>query len=169
MSHVHANSSVSSSKPAPCNYPFPSTSGRHTHTGTISSNPARTIGIVHIINTLLPLVTLQARQRRTKLLGRAHPRTVLCSATPSFGIMHARLVRVTWRNAPGITDALLWHWRLCIDDTDFAAVSPRRLRIAAIARVVDADLSRIRALDVAETAAEDGLWAVTGLLDRESG
>ena len=83
--------------------------------------------------------------------------------------MHARLVRVTWRNAPGITDALLWHWRLCIDNTDSAAVRTSLRRVAAIAWIVNANLGWVRALDVAEAAAEDGLWAVTGLLDRESG
>ena len=41
--------------------------------------------------------------------------------------------------------------------------------IAGIAGIIDADLVRAGALDVAEAAAEDGVRAVAGLLDREAG
>lgn len=149
--------------------PHRSISSGHTNTWTISSNAARTIRIVHIINTRLPLVALQTRNRRTKFLGRADPGTVLRSATSSTGIMHARLIRETRRHASGITDPRLRHRRLGVDDADPAAVPPRRRRIAGIARIFSAYLSRVRALDVGDAAAEDGLWAVAGLLNREAG
>ena len=144
----------------------PNASSRHANTRTISSNTGSTIRIVHIINTLLSLGTLQARQCPTKLLGRANTRAVLRCATSSLGIMHTSLVRITRRHTPGITDPLL---RLCVDNADSAAVPPRRRRIAGIARIVDADLVCVRALDVADAAAEDGIRAVAGLLDRETG
>lgn len=82
--------------------------------------------------------------------------------------MHTRLPRQTRRQAPGITEPLLRHRGRGIYHADTAAVSPGRLGIAGIARIVDADLVRPGALNVAEAAAEDGVGAVASLLDGES-
>ena len=141
-------------------------SSRNAHPRTISSDAPSTIHIRHIINTLLPLRALQARKGSTELLGRANPRTVLRSATPALGIMHAGLARQTRRQAPGIAKPLLG---LGVDDADATAVPAALVGIAGIAGVIDADLVRAGALDVAEAAAEDGVWAVAGLLDGEAG
>ena len=73
-------------------HPNPKTSSSHADTGTISSNTARTIRIVHIIDTFLPLAALQTGESPTDLLRRANPGTVLRNATSNLGIMHARLI-----------------------------------------------------------------------------